>query len=79
MPSSTNGNATNGAAKPYQILEQTHSARSKWKIICVGAGASGLYLAYSCEKRMKDYELTIYEKNADIGGTWLESTQKSGD
>lgn len=58
---------------PYRVLDQPHSTRSKWKIICVGAGASGLYLAYSCEQRMQDYELTIYEKNPDIGGTWLES------
>lgn len=60
-------------AEPYRVLDQPHSKRSKWKIICVGAGASGLYLAYKCEKRMEDFELTIYEKNADVGGTWLES------
>jgi ribulose 1,5-bisphosphate synthetase/thiazole synthase len=81
MAGPTNGTTTNGATtnggeqrqSRYRVLEQLHSQRVKWKIICVGAGASGLSLAYSCEKRMKDYELTIYERNANIGGTWLKS------
>lgn len=66
---------SNGASSPesYKILDQPHSTRSRWRILGVGAGASGLYLAYVCQNRMKDYELMIYEKNADIGGTWLES------
>lgn len=59
--------------KRYRILDQPHSQRCKWRIICVGAGASGLYLAYRLEQRMKDYELVVYEKNSDIGGTWFES------
>lgn len=63
---------------PYQVLNQPHSQRSRWKVICVGAGASGLYLARRCEQRMQDYELTVYEKNADVGGTWLESMFESG-
>lgn len=63
--------------KRYQILDQLHGTRSRFKIIGIGAGASGLYLAYSCNKRMQDYDLTIYEKNGDIGGTWLESMQSS--
>lgn len=57
----------------YKILDQPHSTRSKWRILGVGAGASGLYLAYVCQKRMKDYDLVLYEKNADTGDTWLES------
>jgi cation diffusion facilitator CzcD-associated flavoprotein CzcO len=43
------------------------------KVICAGAGATGLYLAYRIQKRMTDFTFTIYEKNNEIGGTWLES------
>jgi hypothetical protein len=57
----------------YKVLGQPLGQRPEWKIICVGAGASGLYLAYSCERKMQNYNLTIYEKNPDVGGTWLES------
>jgi cation diffusion facilitator CzcD-associated flavoprotein CzcO len=43
------------------------------RVICVGAGVSGLYLAYKLRKHFTDYILDIYEKNADIGGTWFEN------
>lgn len=59
--------------EPYRVLDQPNGRRSKIKVICIGAGATGLYLAYKMERRMKDFDLTVYEKNDDIGGTWLES------
>ncbi|KAH7089682.1 cyclohexanone monooxygenase [Paraphoma chrysanthemicola] len=59
--------------EPYRVSDQPNGRLSKIKAICIGAGASGLYLAYSMERRMKNYELTVYEKNNDIGGTWLEN------
>lgn len=44
------------------------------KIICVGAGASGLLLAYKLQRSFDNFELVIYEKNEDVSGTWLENT-----
>ncbi|KAI9793412.1 MAG: hypothetical protein M1816_000304 [Peltula sp. TS41687] len=43
------------------------------KIICVGAGISGLCLAYKLRQSFEDYSLTIYEKNPELGGTWYEN------
>ncbi|KAF5362008.1 hypothetical protein D9756_002403 [Leucocoprinus leucothites] len=43
------------------------------KVVCIGAGASGLMLAYKLQRSFENFELTIYEKNADIGGTWFEN------
>ncbi|RAL13173.1 flavin-containing monooxygenase [Aspergillus homomorphus CBS 101889] len=43
------------------------------KIICVGAGASGLCLAYKLQRSFRQFSLTIYEKNPDISGTWYEN------
>ena len=44
------------------------------KIICVGAGISGLNIAHEVDTGgFKDCELTIYEKNSDLGGTWFEN------
>ena len=43
------------------------------KIICVGAGASGLLFAYKMQKHFQNFTLTVYEKNADISGTWYEN------
>ncbi|KUI58951.1 Putative sterigmatocystin biosynthesis monooxygenase stcW [Cytospora mali] len=43
------------------------------KVICVGAGASGLCLAYKLQRSFKNHSLTIYEKNPSVGGTWFEN------
>jgi cation diffusion facilitator CzcD-associated flavoprotein CzcO len=43
------------------------------KIIHVGAGASGILFAHKAERELKNYELTCYEKNDVIGGTWYEN------
>lgn len=48
----------------------------KIRVVCIGAGFSGLMLAYKYRTELKDLncvDLTIYEKNEDIGGTWLEN------
>jgi cation diffusion facilitator CzcD-associated flavoprotein CzcO len=60
----------------YRILQQYHSKPSKLRVACVGAGASGLCLAYKMEKMMVpgSWELTLYEKNPMFGGTWYENT-----
>ncbi|KAH7265523.1 NADP-dependent oxidoreductase domain-containing protein [Fusarium redolens] len=44
------------------------------RIVCVGAGFSGLILAYEAkynESLQGFIDLTIYDKNKDVGGTWL--------
>lgn len=44
------------------------------KVICVGAGISGLNLAHEVETGgFAKCDLTIYEKNSDLGGTWFEN------
>ncbi|KAL1614849.1 hypothetical protein SLS54_009403 [Diplodia seriata] len=43
------------------------------RIICTGAGASGLLLAYKIQRSFRNYTLTIYDKNSDVAGTWVEN------
>lgn len=43
------------------------------KIICIGAGISGMCAAIRFNQRIQNLDFTIYEKNADIGGTWFEN------
>ncbi|KAL2858487.1 hypothetical protein BJY01DRAFT_360 [Aspergillus pseudoustus] len=49
--------------------------RRKLRVVCIGAGFSGLIVAYKLKhERPLDYvDLTIYEKNAEVGGVWLEN------
>lgn len=42
----------------------------KIKVIVVGAGYSGIYHGIRIPERIKNCELTIYEKNDAVGGTW---------
>jgi hypothetical protein len=60
----------------YEILDQYHSEKSKIRVASVGAGASGLCLAYKMERMLTPgtWDLTLYEKNEQLGGTWYENT-----
>ena len=49
-----------------------HSERHV-RIICIGAGASGLLFAYKLQRSFRNFDLVIYEKNAEISGTWWEN------
>jgi hypothetical protein len=67
-------NATNGDANGSHVQEspqryviswdRVHSQPDEIKVICVGAGAGGLYLAYRMQKTLttSSFDLTIYEK-----------------
>jgi hypothetical protein len=50
--------------REYKALSQYHSQPRKLKIIYVGAGASGLLLAYRAQRQLRNYELICYEKYA---------------
>lgn len=43
------------------------------KIICIGAGASGLVFAYKLQRSFENFDLTVYEKNEEVSGTWYEN------
>lgn len=57
------------------ILEQPLFTPRKLRIICVGAGYSGLMLAYYVKSMNLEsfIDLCIYEKNSDVGGVWFEN------
>ncbi len=58
------------------VLEQAMFTPRKLRLVCIGAGFSGLTLAHkiSQELRLEDkLDLQIYEKNPEVGGTWYEN------
>ena len=42
----------------------------KLRLACIGAGVSGIMMAYQIQKNLENYELNIYEREEEIGGTW---------
>lgn len=72
---STNGEGER-PANWVPIIEQPSLTPRKLRVVCVGAGFSGLMLAHRVKYELKKDELIdlkIYEKNPDIGGTWYEN------
>lgn len=58
------------------IAEQPIFSARKLRVVCIGAGLSGLTLAYKIKHEYalgKDVDFTIYEKNSSIGGTWYNN------
>ncbi|KAI1349311.1 hypothetical protein F5Y01DRAFT_187911 [Xylaria sp. FL0043] len=54
-------------------LEDPINAEKYIRIVIVGAGASGLLVAYKLQRDFKNVSLIVYEKNAAVGGTWYEN------
>lgn len=46
----------------YRPSSQYHSQPSTIRVICVGAGAAGLLVAYKMKRSFADFELVCYEK-----------------
>lgn len=57
----------------YRISEQPLFEKRRLRVVVVGAGAAGLQIAYKAERLLENVDLQIYEKNSDVGGTWLEN------
>lgn len=70
-------NVTNSSVSPnwVPVREAPVFSPRKIKVVCVGAGFSGLMLAYKWKHhKLKEFiNLTIYEKNPEVGGTWYEN------
>lgn len=42
------------------------------RVVVIGAGISGILACIRFVQRIPNIDLCIYDKNADIGGTWVE-------
>jgi cation diffusion facilitator CzcD-associated flavoprotein CzcO len=61
-----------GAAKSIIEPRSVDNMRPM-RVICIGAGISGIITAIRFPQKLKNVELQIYEKNTDVGGTWFEN------
>ena len=57
---------------PYAVsFDDVPAARRNFHVVVVGAGMSGLLAAIRLKQAGIPY--TVFEKNADVGGTWFEN------
>ncbi|KAJ5970738.1 uncharacterized protein N7479_000656 [Penicillium vulpinum] len=57
----------------YQVKEEPLNSAAPVSVVCIGAGVSGIVTAIRIQERLQNCEFTIFEKNDDLGGTWLEN------
>lgn len=50
------------------LLEQPIHAGRHVRVVCIGAGFSGLGVAVTLKKELQNFDLQLYEKNDDVGG-----------
>ncbi|KAK8129056.1 hypothetical protein PG984_010164 [Apiospora sp. TS-2023a] len=46
----------------------------KLRVVVIGAGLAGIIAGTLLPAKVPSIELTIFEKNSDVGGTWFENT-----
>lgn len=65
----------NLSQEEYVIPDTPLGQRRALRVVCVGAGYSGIMTAIMVHEKMRDanIDFRIYERHADIGGTWLVS------
>lgn len=55
------------------ISDQPFGSTRKLRVVILGSGISGINFFKFAEDKASDLEIQCYEKNEDIGGTWLEN------
>lgn len=68
VPSTTSPESDAQARLKGPIHAQRHV-----RVVCIGAGASGLLMAYKLQRHFSNYSLQVYEKNPEVSGTWWEN------
>jgi cation diffusion facilitator CzcD-associated flavoprotein CzcO len=59
----------------YIVQDQYSYKIRRLRVVCIGAGLTGIAAIYKLQTKHSDLEIDfqIYEKNRDVGGTWLEN------
>jgi cation diffusion facilitator CzcD-associated flavoprotein CzcO len=59
----------------YTVQDQYSYKIRRLRVVCIGAGLTGIAAIYKLQTKHADLEIDfqIYEKNHDVGGTWLEN------
>ncbi|TVY43886.1 putative sterigmatocystin biosynthesis monooxygenase [Lachnellula subtilissima] len=65
---------TSTPTSKYVVDEHPLGQPRQLRVIATGSGASALNIARSIDVHMEHVDLVLYEKNHDLGGTWLENT-----
>ncbi|KZT07847.1 FAD/NAD-binding domain-containing protein [Laetiporus sulphureus 93-53] len=69
----SNGLATSDADSNFKLGDFSIDEYRPIKVVAIGAGFSGIIAGIRFPQRIPNVELTIYDKNAGVGGTWYSN------
>jgi cation diffusion facilitator CzcD-associated flavoprotein CzcO len=55
------------------VEERSVDEARRLRVVIIGAGISGILACIRFRQRIPNLDICVYEKNADIGGTWFEN------
>ncbi|KAF2094890.1 FAD/NAD(P)-binding domain-containing protein [Rhizodiscina lignyota] len=61
---------------PFACSDEPARQPRRMRIVCIGAGMSGIAASYKFQRQMENAEFVIYEKNEEVSGTWWENRYK---
>ncbi|CAK7211031.1 hypothetical protein SEUCBS140593_001030 [Sporothrix eucalyptigena] len=61
-------------ATTFHIEDHPVDERRNLRVVVIGAGLAGITAGVLLPHKVPGIHLTIFEKNADVGGVWLENT-----
>lgn len=61
------------SSRDVPIREERLGSKKRMRVAMLGAGISGLNFFKFAEEKLENVDIVCYEKNADVGGTWLEN------
>ncbi|GES63084.1 flavin-binding monooxygenase [Aspergillus terreus] len=69
------GTSSESETKPLKCAVEDRSVDEcrPLRVVVIGSGISGILASIRFRQRIPNLDLQVYEKNADIGGTWLEN------
>jgi cation diffusion facilitator CzcD-associated flavoprotein CzcO len=73
----TNGHSHSIDPAEIYTKNPIYQVHRKLKVVVIGAGASGLLLAYKLQRHFDDLDLTLFEKNPEVSGTWFENVRRN--
>ncbi|EXJ67884.1 uncharacterized protein A1O5_09231 [Cladophialophora psammophila CBS 110553] len=69
----TNGTDGLNSHVPQEFPDTAIENFRPLRVVVIGAGYSGIYMGIRIPEWLRNVDLTIYEKNPAVGGTWYEN------
>lgn len=68
-PQGPNG-SNNGTTPAFTLGKEPVENLRPLRVVVVGAGFSGIVAAIRIPEKLRNVDLTVYEKNEGLGGVW---------